>query len=134
MTNNEYQEKIKDMLVRSREDAMKSQKQMSDMIGVHERTIQNWEACVSQPDPSQIIKWFDVLHADIIAYYLMIFDCCNPLDTMLNTIILRLPAEYKEALYKLHKIYGLEALIDLRNKEIEVLLLNEKHKTPFRIL
>lgn len=124
MTNNEYKEKIKEMLVRSREDANKSQKQMSDMIGVHERTIQNWEANLSQPDPAQIVKWFDVLHADIIDYYLIIFDCCNPLDNMLKTIILRLPAEYKKSLYDLHKVYGLKQLIDLRIKEIEVL--NEK--------
>ena len=128
MTNYEYQEKIRDMLVRARIDANKSQAYMANVIGVEERTVQNWEACSSNPKPYHIIKWFDSLHADIVEYYLIVFGCCNQLDETLKSIIMRLPVEYKDALYSLHKTYGLELIIDLLLKEIEVLK-NENSKT-----
>ena len=128
MTNNEYREKIRDMLVQARIDANRSQAYVADAIGVCERTVQNWEACVSAPEPYQIVKWFDTLHADIVEYYLIVFGCCNPLDDILKSIVQRLSAEHKDALYNIHKTYGLEKIIDLLCKEIEVLK-NENSKT-----
>ena len=128
MTNNEYREKIRDMLVQARIDANRSQAYVADAIGVCERTVQNWEACVSAPEPYQIVKWFDTLHADIVEYYLIVFGCCNPLDDILKSIVQRLSVEHKDALYNIHKTYGLEKIIDLLCKEIEVLK-NENSKT-----
>ena len=128
MTNSEYQDKIRDMLVQARVDANRTQAYMAEAIGVCERTVQNWEACISSPEPYQIIKWFDILHADIIEYYLIVFNCCNCIDNTLKNITLRLSAEHKEALYTIHKTYGLELIIDLLLKEIEVLK-SENSKT-----
>ena len=128
MTNNEYREKIRDMLVQARIDANRSQAYVADAIGVCERTVQNWEACISAPEPYQIVKWFDTLHVDIVEYYLIVFGCCNPLDDILKSIVQRLSAEHKDALYNIHKTYGLEKIIDLLCKEIEVLK-NENSKT-----
>ena len=123
MTNLEIDEKIKEMLVCSRIDAGKKQKDMSKLLGVHERTIQNWEAKESQPTPTQVARWFQELHANILIYFIKQFNN-NELNDILLAIVLRLPDEAKKNLCLLDKLYGLEKLIDLRMKEIEVL--NEK--------
>lgn len=121
MTTYEFYMKVANMLAKSRNDANKSQVQMADLLGVNKKTILNWENGHNRPDPVMLIKWFQVLHLDIIEYFLIEFKGNNILNDLLVAMVLKLSDEHKKALYELDKVYGLENLIDLLKKEIEVL-------------
>ena len=121
MTKFEFYEKVASMLAKSRTDANKSQEAMAALLGISRRTIQNWEACNCKPDPALVIKWFDVLHLNIVEYFADEFYCCNATDDLLKTIIMKLPEDTKLSMINIDKKYGLETIVNLINQINEVL-------------
>lgn len=124
MMNTQYNEKLATMLGKARCDARLSQREMAIRMNVCEKTIKHWESLVTVPDAAQVIRWFDVLHLNILEYFLAEFIAENTLDEKLKASVLKLSDDHKQKLYELDSIYGLDVLIDLIKKEIEVL--NEK--------
>lgn len=96
MTTYEFYMKVANMLAKSRNDANKSQVQMADLLGVNKKTILNWENGHNRPDPVMLIKWFQVLHLDIIEYFLIEFK--GPTKTLptnpVNTSFIKNPCEF----------------------------------------
>ncbi len=124
MIKTDYYAKLAYMMSKARTDAKLSQKEMAVKMNVCANTIKNWEGLATVPDAVQVIMWFEALQLNIVEYFLIAFVCSNPVDEILKTTVQQLSAEHKQALYELHKIYGLDTLIVLLKIEIEVL--NEK--------
>ena len=69
MTNIEYQNLVRNAIIKARNDANKTQAQVAALLGVAESTIQNWEEGRNQPKAFMLIKYFKVLHLPIDLYF-----------------------------------------------------------------
>lgn len=60
-------DKIGTALAKARVEAGLSQREMAHLIGMTERTVQNWEKGQSSPDSDEIMDWFTACGASPLA-------------------------------------------------------------------
>lgn len=101
-------DKLSQILRQSRDDAGISQEQIAKKLGVSKKTVQNWEDGVSSPSQETALRWFKVIDAHPVYYYLnLVYDDLfsevdrkteKEVDKALTAVINEIPLEMKKKL------------------------------------